>query len=250
MPGIAQAKLDSSGMKARPESPDASHEAIEHERGARQVAGILERENEQEQDQDLRQEHQHAAGAGDHAIEQQPAQRARRQHAGQPAAERLHAEVDEVLRRLRPAEHRLEHQEQHRREQQRAGDRMEHHRIEARRAPQGAPARGSRCRCSTRRTSRCVASISAALAARGRSQARRRLRERALLANRRRRWPRTSSRSPPERTATVGITGTPSARSSALRVELVAALLGDIAHVERDDHRPARGASARAPAAG
>ena len=75
MPGIAQAKLDSSGMKARPDRPTLPISAVEQEGGARQVAGILEREDEEEQDQDLRQEHEHAAGAGDHAVDQQAAQR-------------------------------------------------------------------------------------------------------------------------------------------------------------------------------
>ena len=42
MPGIAQAKLDSSGMKARPDRPDLAHHVVEQERGARQVAGVLE----------------------------------------------------------------------------------------------------------------------------------------------------------------------------------------------------------------
>ena len=88
MPGMAQAKLDSSGMKARPDRPTRAHEPVEQEGGARQVAGILEREDEEEQDQDLRQEHQHAAGAGDDAVDQQAAQRAGRHTCCEPAAER------------------------------------------------------------------------------------------------------------------------------------------------------------------
>ena len=38
MPGIAQAKLDSSGMNARPERPDLAHQPVEHEGRARQIA--------------------------------------------------------------------------------------------------------------------------------------------------------------------------------------------------------------------
>ena len=78
MPGTAQAKLDSSGMKARPDRPTPAHQVVQQERGARQVARIFEQQDEEEEDQDLRQEHQHAAGAGDHAVHQQAAQRARR----------------------------------------------------------------------------------------------------------------------------------------------------------------------------
>ena len=63
IPGIAQAKLDSSGMKERPDKPGRRHHPVEQERRARQVAGFLEREDEGEQDQDLRQEHDHAADA-------------------------------------------------------------------------------------------------------------------------------------------------------------------------------------------
>ncbi len=76
MPGIAQAKLDSSGMNARPERPTRSHQPVEQVRGARQVAAVLEREDEEEQDQDLRQEHEHAADARDDAVDEQAAQRA------------------------------------------------------------------------------------------------------------------------------------------------------------------------------
>ena len=55
------------------------HHAIEQERRARQIARFLEREDEEKQDQDLRQEHQHRAEPGEHAIDQQAVQRARRQ---------------------------------------------------------------------------------------------------------------------------------------------------------------------------
>ena len=61
MPGIAQAKLDSSGMNERPDRPADGHHPVEQEGRARQVAGFLQRQDEGEQDQDLRQEHDHAA---------------------------------------------------------------------------------------------------------------------------------------------------------------------------------------------
>ena len=73
-PGIAHAKEDSSGMNARPGQSHPAHQPVEHEGRARQVAGVLQRQDEGEQQQDLRQEHQHAAGAGEHAIEDQAAQ--------------------------------------------------------------------------------------------------------------------------------------------------------------------------------
>ncbi len=87
MPGIAQAKLDSSGMKARPDSPTLPISRSSKKRGARQVPGVFEQQDEKEQDDDLRQEHQHAADAGQHAVDQQIPQQARRQRMTQPSAE-------------------------------------------------------------------------------------------------------------------------------------------------------------------
>jgi hypothetical protein len=60
MPGMAQAKLDSSGMNERPTGPRRPS-AVEQEGRARQVARLLQHQDEEEQDHDLRQEHQHAA---------------------------------------------------------------------------------------------------------------------------------------------------------------------------------------------
>jgi hypothetical protein len=74
MPGMAQAKLDSSGMNERPRQAHAAHQPVEQEGRARQVARFFEHQDEEEQDHDLRQEDQHAAGAGDHAVDQQAAQ--------------------------------------------------------------------------------------------------------------------------------------------------------------------------------
>ena len=56
MPGTAQAKLDSSGMKARPDRPAAVHQLVHQEGRADHVARALEEQDEEEQDQDLRQE--------------------------------------------------------------------------------------------------------------------------------------------------------------------------------------------------
>jgi len=50
MPGIAQAKLDSSGMKARPWQAGAAHDAVHQERRARHVAEIFQEQDEQEDD--------------------------------------------------------------------------------------------------------------------------------------------------------------------------------------------------------
>ena len=61
MPGMAQAKLDSSGMKARPDRPTLPISVVEQESSARQVARVFQHQDEEEQDQDLRQEHDHAA---------------------------------------------------------------------------------------------------------------------------------------------------------------------------------------------
>ena len=212
-----------------------AHEPIEHEGGARQVAGVLQRENEEEQDQNLRQEYQHAAGAGDHAIEQQSAQRARRQHAAQPAAEHLHAALMRSCGPLAQLNTAWNMRNSTSRQQHRSRDRVQHHRIQARQQAQacrhavadflqhaahfalrrldlGGAAHGrrpgARRRCAPAALkSKCsIASTSCALAAGAhRHGLHDRHAERAL-----------------ERRA----------------VELIAALLGDVAHVERDDHRP------------
>ena len=63
MPGIAQAKLDSSGMKLRPDRPTPCHHPVHQEGRARHVARRLHRQDEGEQDHDLRQEHHHRADA-------------------------------------------------------------------------------------------------------------------------------------------------------------------------------------------
>ena len=110
--------------------PDAAHHPVEQVGGARQVAAFLESQDEQEQKQDLWQEHQHAARAGDHAVHQQAAQRALRQHDEQPLARARHAGIDQLHRQRCPAEHGLEHCEQQRRQHREAGDRMQHHGIE------------------------------------------------------------------------------------------------------------------------
>ena len=57
--GTAQPYAESSGMKLLPCKPDARHGAVGDQRGARQVAGILQDADEEEQQQHLRQENDH-----------------------------------------------------------------------------------------------------------------------------------------------------------------------------------------------
>jgi hypothetical protein len=102
-PGMAHAKLESNGMKARPE-----------------------------QNENLRQEHQYAAGPGDDAIQNESAQRPGGHHRADRLPQRGDLGGDEVHRRPGPAEHGLEHQKQHDRQQKRARDRIEHYGVEAR----------------------------------------------------------------------------------------------------------------------
>ena len=190
-----------------------------------------------EQDEDLRQEHEHAAGAGDHAVEQQPAQRPRRHDAREPAAQGLHAGVDEVLRRLGPAEHRLEHEEQHHRQQQRACDRVQHHGIEARE-------RGE----ARRHAVAGLGEHAPHLALRGLDVGRARRRRRLAAAARLRQHlagEAVTVDGVDELLLTAGAHRHgrhhrhPERALERGAVERVAALLGDVAHVERDDHRAA-----------
>ena len=58
--------------------PDRAHHAIDHERGARQVAEVLEQPDEQEQQRDLRDEDDDVADAGDDAVDEQAGERPRR----------------------------------------------------------------------------------------------------------------------------------------------------------------------------
>ncbi len=76
--------------------------------------------------------HEHAAGAGDDPAHQQPAQRALVHVVADPVAHRGHARLNEVHGHLCPTEHCLEHQEQDHREQQRSGNGIENDRIQPR----------------------------------------------------------------------------------------------------------------------
>ena len=69
--GIAHENPESIGTNARPCRPDRAHHAVDHERGARQVAEILEQADEQEQQRDLRHEDDDVADAGDDAVHDQ-----------------------------------------------------------------------------------------------------------------------------------------------------------------------------------
>jgi hypothetical protein len=108
MPGMAQAKLDSSGMNAR------------------QVAAVFQHQDEEEQDQDLRQEHQYRAQAREHAVVQQAMQRAAGgKETGGPDAQPGDACLDAIHHRLRPGKHRLEDEEH-----QPGQDHHAHHRMQ------------------------------------------------------------------------------------------------------------------------
>ena len=52
-PEIAHAKLDSSGMKARPCKPAPPHDAVHQECCSRHVAEILQKEDEQREDRNF-----------------------------------------------------------------------------------------------------------------------------------------------------------------------------------------------------
>ena len=74
MPGTAQAKLDSRGMKAVPDSPTRCEQPIHQQRSPRHVATVFEQGDKKEQNGDLRQEDEHAADAGDEAIDDEALQ--------------------------------------------------------------------------------------------------------------------------------------------------------------------------------
>ena len=59
--------------------PDARHQPVHDERGARHVAGVFQHPEEEKEDENLRQKNDHAADAGDDAIGDQTAQIAIRQ---------------------------------------------------------------------------------------------------------------------------------------------------------------------------
>ena len=110
---------------------DHAHQPVEEEGGARQVARILEHEDEEEEDEDLRQEDEHAAGAGEHAVDQEARERSGRQDQAQLLGDGTDAGLQEVHDRPRPGEDTLEHREEHDAEQQRPEDRVQHDPVDA-----------------------------------------------------------------------------------------------------------------------
>ena len=92
---------------------DPAHDAVDHERDARQIAGVLHRRNEQKQQSDLRDEHDDVADAGDDAIDDQIAERTGRQRARDDVLQRGDAQLDQFDDRLRPGEQRLEQDQHH-----------------------------------------------------------------------------------------------------------------------------------------
>ena len=162
----------------------------------------------------------HAADAGDHAVDEQAAQRAFGQCAVVHSPSAGHAVLDRVHRRVGPGEHRLEDQEHQR---PRAAARPQHRvQHDARRCGAGsagtAPRLGT-ASASMRRTSRCRSAERARPPARWpRLRARRRpsaepaLEQREQAARGRRLAPRPSRRP-----------GTPSSRDSRVDVDRDAA---------------------------
>ncbi len=81
---------------------------------------------------DLRQKHDDAADTGDDTVLQEARQQAVRQHVMYQLAERDERRRQQFHHRLRPTEHRLEHDEQNQRKNDKAEHRMQHHGIDAR----------------------------------------------------------------------------------------------------------------------
>ena len=144
MPGMAQAKLDRRGIKARPCRPAAAHDAVHQESRARHVPEILQEQDEQEQDHDLGQEDDDAADAGNHTVLQEAQQEAGRQPCSHEGAEGLEATRDRVHQRLRAGEDRLEHNEEHAQEDGEAGDRVKQNGIQPGRQRVGLGCGGDR----------------------------------------------------------------------------------------------------------
>ena len=68
--------------------PDAPHQAVDHEGGARHVADVLEQVEQREEQHDLRQEDDHGADAGDQPVGEEIGDDARRQRRVRPRAPR------------------------------------------------------------------------------------------------------------------------------------------------------------------
>jgi hypothetical protein len=113
MPGMAQAKLESSGMKSPAVQAGAPHDAIHQERGAAHVAEVFKQQNEQEQDQDLRQEHNDAADTRNQTILNEALQKACRQGFVGGGTQRLEPRRNQFHDRLGPGKHRLKHHKEH-----------------------------------------------------------------------------------------------------------------------------------------
>ncbi len=133
--GNGAGKTRQQGDKRAPRQANAAHQAVQQKCCARQVAGLFQHQDKKEQDDDLRQEHHDTACAGDDAVHDQasdPAHDAgvrqqRAHHGAQPVAGGL----DRIHGRDRPAEDRLENQEQHRGQQDGPEYRMQHNAVNA-----------------------------------------------------------------------------------------------------------------------
>ena len=228
-PGIAQAKLDSSGMKVRPDRPTPRHQPVHQEGGAGHVAGRFQHQDEEEQDQDLRQEHDHRADA----------RRSRRRRSASAAGPSGSAARDRVAERRRC---RLRAQSADGVAQANTAWNI----TNSSAARISGPATG----CSSDRVEPVGAAAHRGFADDRRGGDRR---GRGAGSVERRGWrlgagrgarrdqqlpsASRSSSSPRRRTATVGITGTPSSRCERAAIEHQPVALGEVDHVERDHRR-------------
>ena len=110
--GNGAGKARQQGNERSAGKADGTHQAVEEESGAGQIARILEGQDEQEENQDLRQEDEDAADAGDDAVDQKAAQDGVRHPFADRLADHRDAFFDQFHRQAGPAEYRLEHQEQ------------------------------------------------------------------------------------------------------------------------------------------
>jgi len=119
---------------------DASHQAVDHERGARHVADVVEQIEQREQDHDLRDEDDDGADAADHALGEKVRRPARGQRPREPPRRTRDRGVEQIHRGLRPGEDELKEEHHHHREEERARDRVEHDAVDRVRHPAAARA--------------------------------------------------------------------------------------------------------------
>ena len=109
--------------------PGAAHDPVHQEGGPGHVAEIFEQQDEQEQRQDLRQEDEDAADPGDDPVTDKAQQPSLGKDGSGPHGQPVEGALNQLHRRLRPGEHRLEHQEQHCKEDDETEHGMQHDAI-------------------------------------------------------------------------------------------------------------------------